>query len=275
MALVGWGVAALAFGLSWRRTRSPLLDMLKTAMSRQLLIPALGSLLWNGAIVYALLRAGYWNAARMWWDTAVFVLFGTVTLVFKMMKQKGYSGRFYLKVALTNLGLAVLLGTFVSTYTFGIVVEVLLIPWMLLLGGMMALAEMSSEFTGLTKALQFLGMLTGLAMLSRAIGGAIIDYRNFLTLETLKTLLLPLLQTAAFLPYLFVLQVSMAYELACIPLRLGVDKPPSVSRYALRRMITRFGLNLSRLERFRTGVGNDLRWATTRDAVDEVFEKPV
>jgi hypothetical protein len=123
------------------------------------------------------------------------------------------------------------------------------------------------------KPLTFLVSITGLAMLSRAVAGAMADQQNFLTMQTLQWLLLPFVLTVAFLPYLFALRVWMNYELACIPLKLGDKKSRKVLWYAIMKMILKFGWNLSRLERFRTSQGNDLRWATTRQAVDEVLDR--
>jgi hypothetical protein len=274
VALVGWGMLALLVCVSWPKTRSALFHLMKTAMTRQLAVPALGSILWNGVVVYALLRVGFWDPASMWWDTAVFILFGTTALVSRLMKDETRTWRLYGKVALTGLGLTVLIGTLASTYTFGPVIEVILLPWVLLLGALIAVADASPEQERLAKVLRSLATLTGLVILGRATVGAVADSAHFLTLNTGATFLLPLALTTAFLPYLFVLHVSSTYETACVSLNLGCgNRPVSVSRYAVWRMVRRFGLNLSRLERFRTGAGVDLRWAATRQAVDEVFDR--
>jgi len=271
-AIVIWGAIALVAALAKPEIRRSLASVVKAMIVRQLLIAAVGSLLWNAAVIYALYRVRFWNVV-MWWDTVVFVLLGTFALVWRMIDEKDYTHRFFVKAALTNLGIGVLLETFVSTYTFGLVTEFVLVPWLFLLGGMLAVAQSSEQYRSIVKPLTFLVSITGLAMLSRAVAGAIADQQNFLTMQTLQWLLLPFVLTVAFLPYLFALRLWMTYELACIPLKLGDKKSRKVLWYAVVKMLLKFRWNLSRLERFRTSQGNDLRWATTRQAVDEVLDR--
>jgi len=142
-----------------------------------------------------------------------------------------------------------------------------------LLGGTQALAGSSGKDSRAVKPVEFLIALTGLAMLFRAIGGAVADYRGFLSIQTVRSLLLVSVLTVAYIPYLFIVRVWMTYELAFVPLRLGDKKPLSVQVYARARMLLEYGFNLSRLERFRASHGNALRWATTRSAVNRVFEQ--
>jgi hypothetical protein len=272
IAIVAWGAIAVVALVPKPGIRRSVAGVVKAMMARQFVIASVGSLLWNAAVIYALHCVGFWDAS-LWWDTTVFVLIGTLALVWRMMEEKDYTHSFFVKAALTNLGIGVLLETFVSTYTFGLVTELVLVPWLFLLGAMLAVAQSSDQYRSIVKPLTFLVSVTGLAMLSHAVAGAIADQQNFLTMQTLQWLLLPFVLTAAFLPYLFALRVWTTYELACIPLKLGEKKSRKVRWYAVVKMLLEFGWNLSRLERFRTSQGNDLRSATTRQAVDEVLER--
>lgn len=271
LALVIWIAVATIFGLSRRDIRGIILDIVKTAFSPRFLIPTIFSVSWNAAFIYGLYSLGLWSLS-LWWDTLAFVLVGTSSLVWRMTKSKDFSHRFYTSAALQNLGFSVLVGTGASTYTFSLPVELLLVPWLVLLGGMQAVAGSSKQYSNIVKPIELLISLTGFAMLSRAVGGAIADYRGFLSIQTVQSLLLIFVLTAAYLPYLFFVRVWIIYEQAFIPLRLGDKKPRLVRMYARARMLLVYKFNLSRLEQFSSSHGNSLRWATTCAAVDDVFD---
>jgi hypothetical protein len=271
LALVIWMGGALVFVLAKGDLRRSILSVVQTALDPTLLVPAILSVVWNAAVVYGLYRSGLWSPS-LWWDTLAFVLVGTTSLVWRMTESKDFSRRFYIRIALPSLGLSVLIGTVASTYTFGLAIELLLVLWLVLLGGMLALARSSERHARLVRPVELLITATGLAMLARAVAGAIVDYTGFLSIQTVRSLVLLFLLTAAYLPYLFLVRVWMTYELAFIPLSLGQSKPLSVRLYARARMLLRFRLNQSRLERFRTSRGNELRGAATRAAVDRVLK---
>jgi hypothetical protein len=272
MALLVWVGIALIWCLLVPKVRSGLLDVARTALDPKLLIPAILSLAWIGAAVYGLFRVGAWTPS-IWWDTAAFVLVGSTGLVWRMMKSKDYSAAFYRALLLQTFAISAIIGVVTDTYTFNLPVELLLVPWLFLLGGVQALAGVKNEYESIRKPVAFVIGLTGLAMISRAVGGAIADYTGFFSLNTVRSLLLVSELTIAYIPFLFLLRVSSQYELAFIPLKLGVSKPFLVRSYARARILARHGFRLDRLSRFRAGVGNDLRMAGTRAEVDEVFAR--
>jgi hypothetical protein len=270
IALVAWLGVALIVGIFNASVRRGLAGVVKTALMPKLLIPAIVSLGWVGLIIWELYRVGFWNVS-LWWDTGAFLAVGATALVWRAVQSKDFSLQFYTRIVLQTLGLSVILGTAAAAYNFPVVVEILLVPWLVLLGGMQALAESTEDYNGVGKVVRGLVTLTGLAIFARAIQGAFVDYHGFLSLQTVRSLLLLFVLTLAYLPYLFLMRVWAAYDTACVQLRLGPDKSLFVHAYARIRMLLKFGFRLSRLERFRTGVGNDLRWVTSRQAVDQVF----
>lgn len=270
LALVVWSGAGLVFALFHSEIRGSLVNLVKAALHPKLLVPAIIGLGLNTSVVWGLRNLGLWTP-DLWWDTGVFMLVGTVVLVSRAIGDKDYSWQYYLRILAETVGISALIGTVGSTYTFGIWLELALVPWLVMLGGMQVVSGADEKHAQVGKIVQFLIGATGLAMLARAVYGAIADYTSFLSIQTVRSLLLLFVLTLAYLPYLFLLRVWASYETAFIPLRLGEDKPLHIRLYARLRIIARHGLNLARLQRFRSGRGNDLRWATTRAAVDAVF----
>jgi len=160
----------------------------------------------------------------------------------------------------------------VSNYTFGIVVELLLVPWLFILGGLKVVSESDDKYSSVAKLVNFLIGFTGFAMIAQMVSGTLAEDSGFWSLLTIQSLLLVCVLTAAYLPFMFGIRCWMTYEKAFVPLRLGERKSWTLRTRAKLRIFLRHGFNLGKLESFRTGPGNQLRFATTRDALDRVFE---
>jgi len=271
VALTAWALIAVIWALTKPEIRRSFGAVARIAFKPKLLIPALASLTWNVTVLFCLFRLNLWSPA-LWWDTAAFVLGGTTSLVWKMNESKDYSWRFYRQVVIEALTVSFLLGVLVSNYTFGLPVELILVPWLVLLGAIQAFASSDTKYSAVRKLVDGLIGITGFAMLARMISGAVAQDSGFWSLLTVQSLLLVFLLTAVYIPFMIGIRTWMTYELAFIPLSLGDKKPLMVRLRARLKMVLRHGLDLAALERFRTGPGYELRFATSKQAVDAVFE---
>lgn len=271
LSLAVWLCVLFVFCMAKRDIRRSVIDLVRCGLEPILLIPALLSLAWITGVVLGLYRLGFWTPSLLW-DTLAFAFVGTTVLVWRMGESRDYSRRFYGRIVWRSLGLSVLIGTIGNTYTFNIIVELILVPWLVLLGAMLGLAQASEEYSNLRKPLQVLITLTGLAMLTRAVIGAISDYDGFLSIQTVQSLLLLFALTVAYVPYLLLVRVWMTYQSALIPLRLGHKKPLRVRLYARARIMLKFRLNLARVERFGVSAADKLSDCTTRASVDAMLK---
>ncbi|MCE5191873.1 MAG: hypothetical protein ABFC80_09525 [Coriobacteriales bacterium] len=271
VALAVWAVLAIIWALTQPKIRRSFGAVFQTVANPKLLIPALASIAWNAAVLFCLFRLHLWSPA-LWWDTAVFMLGGTTALVWRMSESKDYSWRFYRQVIFEAFTVSFLLGVLASNYTFTLLVELILVPWLVILGALKAVASSDAKYSAVAKLVDGLIGITGFAMLLQMIVGAVAQDSGFWSLLTVQSLLLVVLLTAAYLPFMIGIRAWIAYETAFIPLRLGDKKPLSVRLRAQLKMVLRHRLDLAALERFRTGPGYELLFGTTREAVDAVFE---
>lgn len=271
LAIAVWLGVLVAFCLLRRDLRRSVFGLLRLGLDPALLVPAVLSVAWVAGVVLGLRSVGLWSLSLLW-DTLAFAFVGTTILVWRMNESKDYSRQFYGRIVWRSLGLSVLISAIGNNYTFSIYVELLLVPWLLLLGGMLGLAQASEEHANLRRPLEILISATGLAMLVRAFAGAVADYDGFLSILTVQSLLLLFALTAAYVPYLFLVRVWMTYDSALVPLRLGEKKAIRVRLYARAKVAVKFKLDLAKVERFRTTVAWQLRDCTTRAAVDAVLE---
>jgi hypothetical protein len=101
---------------------------------------------------------------------------------------------------------------------------------------------------------------------------AIVDFRNFASLHNLRDFFLPPIFTLAFVPYLYVLALFMKYE--SIFNRIDyVNNDASLSRYAKRKIVIFFHVNLKRLSGWSREAGI-LRFSDRNEVLTRL-EKPM
>ena len=108
----------------------------------------------------------------------------------------------------------------------------------------------------------------GLVILATALGKAISDYSNLLSMEALRSLLLAPVLTASFLPFAYAMALYSNYERIFVWLKIGWDKDESTIRYAKRVIFSYSGFSLNRVTEVNKQAVK-LRYTKTKDDIDE------
>lgn len=275
LAILIWGavivLAVLAFFLTNGERRSDLWSLITGALTPKLSVTVSFILIWNGLAIWLLHHVGYWHISMLT-DTLALVVFGSISTLGRAIDAT-FSLGFFLKTIVVTLGLTVAVQLVVNMYPFPLWAElVFVVPAAASIATMTAFIETKPEYKPVYKVFRFLEISLGLALLIRAVLIACLDYRSFLSLETLKEALLPLVVTALFLPLLLLLCVWIAYESAFIPLRIGSSRTRRFTRHAKWSLARAFGLNIFRLQQFDQGVTRRrLQSATSTEEVDEIL----
>ncbi|MBE0418403.1 MAG: hypothetical protein IBX63_11660 [Coriobacteriia bacterium] len=270
LSIAVWLLALLILCIAHRDIRSSIADVIRLALKPALLVPAGLSLAWNAGVLHALNAGGLWNPA-LWWDTVAFVFAGTTALVWQAMDSKDHSRRYYRDLVLATLGFSAVVGTLGNTYTFSIPVELLLVPWLVLLGAIHAFAQSSEEYAVVVRIADGLITVTGLAMLVRAIGGAVADFDGLWGMQVVQSITLLFALTVAYMPFLFALRVWSSYQDTLLYLRIGKPKPLKLRLYTAAKLFARHGLRLTALNRFREQRAYQLRLVANRDDVNSIL----
>jgi hypothetical protein len=152
-----------------------------------------------------------------------------------------------------SVSLVIFLEFLVSFYTFGLIAELFIVPVLTLIGLLSAVAEIEERHQSVHKFLTGVMSLIGISFLVNAIYRISIDISEFANTSTLVDFYTPPLLSISFLPFLYGLHVFMTYETAL--LRLSTKKiDGSLAKYAKRRAILAFRLNLELLERWTSAV---------------------
>jgi hypothetical protein len=197
------------------------------------------------AIAYAL---GSWDTSLLNETLAWFAVPG-MALLFGF--QKAYEGRgFYGRTLLRVIGLTALVEFYVNLGAFDLWVELLLLPAIVLLSAMSAVAGMKPETRVAKPAIDGLVTLLGLLVL---VGAGTYLVRNWATLDKFElalTFALPIWLTVATLPFIFLFSLFANYETTFVRLGFFSKDNPKALRRAKLALLTTFGLRNRELRHF-------------------------
>jgi len=242
----------LAIGLVWmlfhRDTRHALQQLLRSFFQWKILVVVLLMLLHVGLEVFGLRAIGLWDVSLLK-DTILW----TLGVAFVLLMNTGTAAQdehYFRKVLLDNAKVALLLEFIVNLYTFRLWVEIILLPALFLIGGMSAVAESNKKYLPVKKAVDFVVSVFGMYLIGFAIVSIVRDYHGFATVDNLRSFLLPLLLTAAFVPFLYMFAVYASYEILSMRLFIVSRDNRPLARYAKRKIFELCFLNSRRLNRF-------------------------
>ncbi|WP_339686199.1 hypothetical protein [uncultured Pseudoalteromonas sp.] len=198
-------------------------------------------------VIYWLSDLGLWNFEQLkntvFWCVSV----GFISL-FKLEKIKK-DKHFFKHSVLDNLKLLAILQFVVGVYTFTLWVEVLLVPFLVLLGAMLAIAETDRKHHQVKMFLEYCLSSFGVVLIVYTLYMLITNFGEFGKEKTAYDFFVPPLLTLCYLPFVFFMLVYSTYEQVFVRLRFSIQS--RFHRYAAKfYAFILFNVRLSLLERW-------------------------
>lgn len=245
IAIAFWSLVFLGFMLRYRSVRKSLFQLFKVALHRKILAVLLLLGAYVSLLILGLERMGAWNATSHLKDTLIWVVAVAFVMVMNftdVTKEKNY----FRKTVVGTLKLTIVLGFVMGLFPFGLPVELVLVPLLALVGFLLVYAELKEEYLPARKIFRLLLALMGLVFIVHFVRNLLTDVNGVVNFERFVELALPSVLTILLLPFIYFLSLFSAYE--HVFLRLGIQNSDAeLIRYAKRRIVWHFGLNLSRL----------------------------
>jgi hypothetical protein len=227
--------------------------------------------IYSGLTVLLLAEIGIWDWVfvkdTIYWFLAVaFVLLLNTN---KANQEKG----FFIKILKDNLKIILILEFVLTLYTFNLVAEIILVPILVFIGAMSAVSELKKEYLPVKKLFDFILSLIGIFFIVFAFGKIFGDFQNIMTSQNLKTLILPPILTVAFIPFVYLFALIMAYETLFVRLSIFNKNDPNLLKFAKRKIIRAYHLNLSKLNHFTRESTKDLMSIKTKEDVIAIIKK--
>ena len=143
-ATVVWAAVALVVMLARGDTRPSVVSVFRAALHRAILTPVLLLLVYVAAVVFVATRVSLWNE-RLIGATLAWIAASALVGFFKINEVP--DERHPLRAAFRRaLAITVLVDAYVNFAVFPFAIELVAIPFLFVLGGVMVVAEMKDEF---------------------------------------------------------------------------------------------------------------------------------
>ena len=198
-------------------------------------------------VIYVLSEVDLWNIDQLkntvFWCASV----GFMSL-FKLESIKKDKS-FFKHSVIDNLKLLAVLQFIVGVYSFSLWIEVLLVPILVLIGGMLAIAETDKKHHQVKVFLEYCMSLFGIILIVYTLYMLITSFGAFGKEKTAYDFLVPPLLTLLYLPFVFIMLVYSTYEQAFIRLQFSIKN--RFHRYLAKLYaLVLFNVRMSLLDRW-------------------------
>lgn len=251
IALIVWILIFLAYSISKGPIRSSFAQVVRLLLGPKILIPLLGLLVLMALITLGLKNVGFWEIQNLkdstiWFLSVGFVLFMRVG----SSGEPGYFKKLLLDETkiLTIIGLWTYLADF---YVFSLGIELVLALFLIILGGMLGVASVKSEYKQVKNFLEGVLALIGLFLLGFVTYKLITDLGSLLQANSLREYFLPTIYTLFCIPYIYLLVLYLNYERIFVLLSYYSADNKASDKF---RIFLAFGLNMNSLRNWQRHV---------------------
>ena len=246
IALLFW-IALIVMALLLSKLRKSLVPIFKILTSKMFLIifSLIGAYLYG--IILLLQNLEVWQSSNL--KDVLFWLFSVgLILVFKINEAK--SNAYFKGIFLSAIKWTILLEFIVNLYSFSLLTEIIILPVLVFLAMIQAVAEMDEKHKVVSKFLQNVIALAGLSIFSYSLYKTVINFEAVLTFQNLVSFLLPSTITILFVPFVYFLALYSTYESYFIHLDFMTVKKDKVKE--TKKLILRIAnINLDKLLRIK------------------------
>jgi len=233
LAVLSWGAAFFAWALSNGPVRESAWAVVATAFTRPILTFLVFLSIWTTAATLVLHQIGLWTPLQLK-ETVLWLAF--TGLASGIDAATGYAEPNYWKAVRDGLGVMVIVQFLTDATTFPFLVEILLVFFLTTASLMVGVAEATNKNPEVKRFLEgFLG-IAGAFILAAAVWGAWEDFSALANFDAVRSLLLPPILSACFIPAMFILAVQARYEWLFGKLR-GTRSYRSYARFRLTLLL--------------------------------------
>lgn len=267
LAIAIWLFVAIILCVSNSKIRESLFQVVKAFFAWKLTILYIMMFAYIVLIILAMSGMGLWKMKHL----PLTILWGVfVAFVMLFDFQKGNDSNYFKSSLKDNLKALIILEFIVNLYVFALWLELLLVPFMAIIGGMLAISETNKEYEIIKKILNFTMSLIGLIFIGYAGYMIATDFKIFATFENLGNFYLPILFSITFIPFVYLFALYSGYETFFIRLGFFVEDT-NILRYAKRKTIFAFNLNLWKLNKWSKYVNSSWRFKEKQEVDDAIL----
>ena len=242
-----WLLVFIGWGLCNESVRKSFVDLLKAFCVKPIIIVFTLMAVYVFMLVTALNAIGLWDFNQLkntiMWSASV-----AAVMLFRI-NSISEDEHYFKNAVLDNLKIVAILEFIININSLNLLLELILIPLIATLSGMLTIAESDEKYTAVKKIITTALSIIGIGLLLYSLFTIFQDFDNFVTRQNLLDFILPPLMSLAYLPFVYFIALFMTYEVLFIRLRFFV-KDKEKLKYVRRVTFRNFNINLSKLRRW-------------------------
>ena len=266
-----WALVILIAMMFCEPIRESLTNGLKTLFKRFFIVSFLSILLYFSSLIFVLSRLFFWKPIFLK-DIIIWFIFIGVKSCYKSITNRNKSG-YFKNVITENFKFIVVIEFVISNYTFNIFIELLLFPILIFIIVMCAFAEKKPEYKLVYKVFNYMQTIIGFLILFFACEEAILDYRNFATIDTLISFSIPFVLTFAFLPVMYMFALLAGYSEIFVRIKINKIASPKLLRKAIAYIVILCNFSRSKVKKFELSYSRDLMKIENIDDLNQIVSK--
>ena len=270
-AIVFWFFTFIIFALSsskMKKVRESFKQLLKAFFVKAIISTLALMTIYIATVVFVLFKIGLWESNQLK-NTIIWAISVGALSLFKINSIKE-NRHFFKNSVLDNLKLIAIVQFVVGVYTFGLFVELLIVPVLVILGAMLALAQTDAKYHLVEKILNGIMVTFGSILIFYSIYMIVTNFGEFAKKQTIYDFYIPPLLTFLYLPFIFIMMVFTTYEVVFVRLQFFI-KEPKLRRFAKIYSIIKFHFRIKLLERWASTL--PLQDTSSKDGIKESFNR--
>ncbi len=200
--------------------RTSFRSVISAFFAKQIIVVLGLMIVYMAVVIYWLSKADLWNIEQLkntiFWCASV----GFMSL-FKLELIKK-DKNFFKHSVINNLQLLAIIQFIVGVYTFPLLVEVILVPILVLIGGMLAISETDKKYHQVKTLLEYLLSFFGVILVGYALYMLIANFGEFGKEKNVYDFFVPPLLTLLYLPFILIMMTYSSYEQVFIRIQFSI-----------------------------------------------------
>lgn len=249
LATAFWtGIILVAVGMAIvtnKKARKSFIEVLKCFFGRKLRTLWEIYLLYIGIITFLFSRLPIWESIYLK-DIIIWTFFSGLTICMNAVAGEA-DEKYISKVLKDNIRFTVVTEFLLSTFTFSLWVELIIIPIMTAITLLDVVAAQKSETVAVHKLLQSVIAFIGLCLVFQTVKVGIREYRELNMVDTLVSFFIPMVYLLFVTPLEYVFELYSKYEMLFIRMCFKEPRDKKVKRKRHLKVIKACGLSVRKI----------------------------
>lgn len=210
-ATVIWGLIIFVFVVYKKDERDSLFKFIRAIFRKNLMVFWIIYVFYVVCITWTISLLSFWNNIFIK-DILVWTMFSGIVCYVNAISREA-DEKYIKKILKNNFKLFIIIEFIVSTFTFNIFVELLIIPAITVLTMLFYFSENKIEFQSVYKLLNIILIVFGSWFIYETIKVGINEYKNLSAVNTLVSFTIPLVYLVLMLPLIYAVELYAKYQL--------------------------------------------------------------